>query len=506
MVGSKINQAANAIGQFLGLLEIDDEIGIASYNHEATTNFAMTTVSSPAVLQVAANSLNGLEIISLTSIGAGMIEGQTLLSATAASNPPKGMLLLSDGIENFSPHVADAYSAIPISTDIYTIGFGDDCDQELMNDIANNTNGLYYYGTGADLSAICEEIITQMRGRDLILKEAGEINTNNDFMNHKYQIEVDDSKQVVFTLLWANEDSKLDFDLFDPTGKLITSEQYLNEGLLEIVENNTQKFFRIKNPIQGIWTARLKCTYLNPLLKTEPYYFHVSTYSDLNLLTYLDKSKYQVGESIQLSAKLTDSGNPVENAVVSAELYSFDNSLEVVTLFDDGNHNDEDADDGIYGNISSPVSTPETCTIIFKAQSSADSQQQFTRVVTHSTYIVPDFAEPCTPIHEVYVDNQASKEYVPDIQVFNVSNSPNPFNPNTTIYFSITESAQTKLTVFNVRGQEVVTLINDHLAAGSHQIYWDGEDHDHNAVSSGIYYFRIDSKNSVISKKIILMK
>ena len=75
-----------------------------------------------------------------------------------------------------------------------------------------------------------------------------------------------------------------------------------------------------------------------------------------------------------------------------------------------------------------------------------------------------------------------------NIDDFGLSNYPNPFNPETTISFSIPKDSNIDLTVYNIKGQKVKTLFNDSLDKGDYSVVWDGNDDTDRAVSSGIYF------------------
>lgn len=80
-------------------------------------------------------------------------------------------------------------------------------------------------------------------------------------------------------------------------------------------------------------------------------------------------------------------------------------------------------------------------------------------------------------------------------------NYPNPFNPETNINFSIPVSSQVSLKIYNVNGQEVATLVNGQLNAGSYKIDW-------NAVNftSGIFYYTLKTEGFVQTRKMLLLK
>jgi len=85
-------------------------------------------------------------------------------------------------------------------------------------------------------------------------------------------------------------------------------------------------------------------------------------------------------------------------------------------------------------------------------------------------------------------------------------NRPNPFNPVTSIEYSIPVRSNVVLEVYNLLGQKVVTLVNEEQEAGAHQAIWDGKDKVGNSVSSGIYFYRMKSDSFSEVKKMVLMK
>ncbi len=96
-----------------------------------------------------------------------------------------------------------------------------------------------------------------------------------------------------------------------------------------------------------------------------------------------------------------------------------------------------------------------------------------------------------------------------DIQAFeqlNFTNYPNPFNPSTNISFTLSKAQKVKLSVYNVRGQLVNLITENSFSKGTHSIEWDGLDKDNRTVSSGVYFFRIESESSIESSKALLLK
>ena len=86
------------------------------------------------------------------------------------------------------------------------------------------------------------------------------------------------------------------------------------------------------------------------------------------------------------------------------------------------------------------------------------------------------------------------------------NNYPNPFNPTTTIEYSLAKLTDVKVTIFNIRGQRVATLVNARQPQGAYRMEWNARDDYGNRVSSGMYLYRIEAGNFVKTKKMLLMK
>ena len=85
-------------------------------------------------------------------------------------------------------------------------------------------------------------------------------------------------------------------------------------------------------------------------------------------------------------------------------------------------------------------------------------------------------------------------------------NFPNPFNPITTIRFTLNEPTRVRLTILNVRGQRVRQLADGLYNAGPHTLQWDGRDAGGRQVASGIYFYRLEAGSHVRSKKMTLIR
>jgi hypothetical protein len=80
-------------------------------------------------------------------------------------------------------------------------------------------------------------------------------------------------------------------------------------------------------------------------------------------------------------------------------------------------------------------------------------------------------------------------------------NYPNPFNPTTNIDFTLAKASDVKLSVFNMLGQKVATLVNTHMGAGQQSVLFDAS-----KLSSGIYFYRLDAGDFLLVKKMMFLK
>ncbi len=87
-----------------------------------------------------------------------------------------------------------------------------------------------------------------------------------------------------------------------------------------------------------------------------------------------------------------------------------------------------------------------------------------------------------------------------------IGNYPNPFNPFTNINYSIKETGNVTLEIYNLRGQLVKTLVNEIKETGNYTVIWNGTDNSNKAVSSGVYFYKMKVGNFVSTKKMILIK
>jgi hypothetical protein len=85
-------------------------------------------------------------------------------------------------------------------------------------------------------------------------------------------------------------------------------------------------------------------------------------------------------------------------------------------------------------------------------------------------------------------------------------NYPNPFNPSTSIEFDLPRRSIVKIGVYNLLGQEVSRLVDGEFPAGNHVVHWDGSTKSGVRASTGVYFYRLEARDHVEIKKMLLLK
>ncbi len=101
--------------------------------------------------------------------------------------------------------------------------------------------------------------------------------------------------------------------------------------------------------------------------------------------------------------------------------------------------------------------------------------------------------------------NISENSQLPD-EIFLSNAYPNPFNSQTTIKYGLKEKSNVNLKIYNLLGQEIVTLVDQEQNPGFYEIKWDGKNNKNNLVTSGVYIYRLLSNGKSFSKKIILLR
>lgn len=224
-------------------------------------------------------------------------------------------------------------------------------------------------------------------------------------------------------------------------------------------------------------------------LKTSPYSILEKTFLwDYNnprqttLYTYADQASWLI-EVLEKSKHKTNTSDPVwYNERRTTNHYS-------TKLFDNGSltYMDESiqqvCNDGVWSNAArqninvtniNPNYTSETISQIWTSGWQNSERQLY--------------------IHKMAETSGVADRMQQAPESLTLSNYPNPFNPSTTLSFTLPETDEVTLRVFDVRGQWITTLLKDaKLSAGEHQQVWDGRDWRNQTVSSGVYFIQLEN-------------
>ena len=117
------------------------------------------------------------------------------------------------------------------------------------------------------------------------------------------------------------------------------------------------------------------------------------------------------------------------------------------------------------------------------------------------------FGDPLAPLNELAILTAAEAANTPPTLALE-QNVPNPFNPSTTIKYSIAEPGRVKLVIYNAAGQAVRTLVDEDKKPRSegYSIVWNGKNDAGRRVGSGVYFCRLTMKGTSRTKKIVVLK
>ena len=85
-------------------------------------------------------------------------------------------------------------------------------------------------------------------------------------------------------------------------------------------------------------------------------------------------------------------------------------------------------------------------------------------------------------------------------------NYPNPFNAGTRIAYALPRNSHVKLSIFNLLGRTILELLDEPQTAGDHTINWDGRDADGIEVATGVYFYRLEAGQHILTRRMIFVR
>lgn len=403
MSGSKIADAKSAAQQFVSLMRIGDKVAVVSYSSAATVDYPLTEITSQSDKDAVQSIIGNISAWGSTSIGAGLQKGQEQLTTWGDPGNAQAMVLMSDGHENTPPYVSEILPNIPEKTDVYTIAFGPNPNEALLQDIALETGGQYYRSyTGQDLQAIYNQIAGAVTGQELISSQTGIVNQS---MTTTLTTMIDSTITVAtFLVGWSGSD--LDLTLERPDGSLIDPNVAAADPNITFVSAATFESYTIHSLMPGSWKIIVKG--VNVPSSGESFIATVSGTSNLTFDTFLDKDQYSTGQPITVLASLSEGAQPLTGATVTVEVQVPAQSIAswpkvnqdtmptlpmsanppvIMALYDDGRHGDGPANDGVYGNIFTDTAKAGSYVFTFNASGTTTVGEGFTRATSRSVFV-----------------------------------------------------------------------------------------------------------------------
>jgi Common central domain of tyrosinase/von Willebrand factor type A domain len=354
----------SAVGVLHQLMQDNDQIGIARFDHEADQLLPMTLKTAGLGTTLTGN---GLDPRGGTSIGAGILVGSNLINGPGATRPNKAMLVLTDGNENVAPLI-NSLPAGTINQTTFAIGFGlpGQVSDPILSQISANSGG-YLLVTGNmtndderfDLAKFFIQILKDATRNQTVLDPQGLLLWNGAPQKITFQLsETDVSVDVVILcpVPWA-----IDFSLMTPSGVTITSAMSGIEPNVRYIGGQEVAYYRLLLPAlpsnpggshRGTWKAVLRLKKLEEIFeylrktredrktfaeaisrlrefaqRAVPYNLTVHTYSNLTLDARLRQDGFAPGAAVHLSANLWEYQVPLHpEARVWAEIRQPDGS------------------------------------------------------------------------------------------------------------------------------------------------------------------------------------
>jgi Mg-chelatase subunit ChlD len=415
----KLDAAKNAATLYVDGAQSDDQIGVVQFggdNIEPNEDAQLLQQLKPATVgqkTMANGKISGImtDPAVLTSIGDGMERARQEFVARGHPIGEDWIVLLSDGMENearFWSSVKPGIIAAGIKVE--TIALGPETDETLLQAIAADTGGDYYYvdvGSAAPLTTIAGGAITtpalpnrladayalageQVEDRQRIWETEGEETGTNVLDVDVTEDGIEDG-QIAFN--WARAGDQLAVEIRRPDGSTLVD----GVGGVEIREGPTHSVARVPTLEPGVWRIVLTAVGGTPdyigIISGQP---RKAARMQLYLaavpetLIEASESVFLRGIPMPIVATLTDSGGAIEHAVVEATVEHPDGTTILLPLFDDGAHDDSNAGDGIYANVYTRTTEPDqvdgqhmargSYSVVARASGETNDQRPFNRI------------------------------------------------------------------------------------------------------------------------------
>jgi len=440
--------------------DVGDRVGLVKFNDvpEVVSSITDITTANQTALAGTINAAN-FSPSGFTCIAGGVLvaenDADTHPRATPISPLNKIVLVMTDGIDNTSylnPGDGITYSllggngttALPIPTDkkIYAIGIGDDIDTGRLGQLATSTGGTFLQArefSGADYFSL-EKHFTQVYMEAVnyatISDPVFEINPGE---TQYFEFEVLNGDKSAMVVIYDKDDIRIPFFITSPSGEMIDMLTIPAGYQVRPGISPTARFIEVIMPqgepqrYAGTWKVQVKhdgraCRYGTPSFNQkignfaawqgsfdaeqfgpgfqpttckvsgDPILYGIAlgVSSNFSMIAFVTPGIVNVGEPILLTGMLSEYGLPVTGGTINITAIKPDGTVTYHTLYDDGNHLDDQSNDGTYG-FNYPYTTMAgTYSFTFSSTATARDGKQVKRELVRSKYVQGN--EPLVPV------------------------------------------------------------------------------------------------------------
>jgi len=431
--------------------DVGDRVGLVKFNDvpEVVSSITDITAANQAALAGTINAANFSPLGSTCIAGGVMVaenDADTHPRTTPVNPLNKILLVMTDGIDNtsyvnpgdgvtYSLLGGDGATALPIPADkkIYAIGIGDDIDIGRLSQLATSTGGVFLQArefSGADYFSL-EKHFTQ------VYMEAVNYATISDPVfqinpgeTQYFEFEVLNGDKSAMVVIYDKDDIRIPFFITSPSGEMIDMLTIPAGYQVRPGISPTARFIEVIMPqgepqrYAGTWKVQVKhdgraCSYATPTFNPKASSFAASqesfdagqfgpgfqpttckvsgdpilygialgVSSNFGMIAFVTPGIVNVGEPILLTGMLSEYGLPVTGGTINITAVKPDGTVTYHTLYDDGNHLDDQANDGTYA-FNYPYTTMAgTYAFTFSSTATARDGKQVKRELVRSKYV-----------------------------------------------------------------------------------------------------------------------
>jgi pimeloyl-ACP methyl ester carboxylesterase len=296
---------------------------------------------------------------------------------------------------------------------------------------------------------------------------------------------------ATFSIGMVSSEPGVLLDLVSPSGAVWDPEHVEQDPMVQYTAADRGRSYFFMNGEPGLWTARLSGDSLG--VPQAGYCLFATVQDSIRLTTSLNKSTFISGDSVIVSGRLAEAGQPITGGSMGCSVVnSEEDTVATGLMFDDGAHRDADPNDGIYGCTFLAWNEGGAYSFVVKVDGTSPDAGAFHREGEEVVYI---------DRHGAGIDGP---KLVGGDGVLRIS--PNPSSGSVVIDYSLLHGALMRCDIYDVGGRRVRSLMAGDQQPGTIHITWDGLDNQGKRVGSGVYTARFGNGTRTESRKIIILR